>query len=314
MLKENPLTSVESPPLNVWFRKTFGRISFGFWMTLPAVLILLVITVYPTVYMLYMSTIEYSTLPTVPSKFVGLNNWIAMFRDGAVGRSWVTTIVYFFSSLALQLFLGTLIAMLIERTPFIQDYLATLLLSPMFVAPVLTGLLWRFLLHDSYGVYAYILREIGILGRTSLLGDVKTAMPMVILMDTWEWTPLIMIVILSGLRALPSDILEASEVDGASYWQQLRYITMPLLKPIFIVALLIRSMDLMRFIDHLMVTTAGGPADATKILAIRIYENAFRFYKLGYASVLAITLLLVIIVMGRIFISVLGIEKEQVQV
>ncbi len=282
-------------------------------MILPAVLILLVITIYPTLYMLYMSTIEYSTLPDVPSKFVGLNNWLAMLEDEAVGKSWITTIIYFVSALALQLLLGTLIALLIERTPFFQDYLATLLLSPMFVAPVLTGLLWRFLVHDSYGVYAYVLREIGLLGKTSLFGDVKTALPMVIVMDTWEWTPLIMIVILSGLRSLPSDILEAAEVDGASYFQQLRYITLPLLKPIFIVALLIRSMDLLRFIDHLMVTTAGGPADATKIIAIRIYENAFRFYKLGYASVLAITLLIVIIVIGRIFINVMGIEKEQVE-
>ncbi len=223
--------------------------------------------------MLYMSTIEYSTLPDVPSKFVGLNNWLAMLEDEAVGKSWITTIIYFVSALALQLLLGTLIALLIERTPFFQDYLATLLLSPMFVAPVLTGLLWRFLVHDSYGVYAYVLREIGLLGKTSLFGDVKTALPMVIVMDTWEWTPLIMIVILSGLRSLPSDILEAAEVDGASYFQQLRYITLPLLKPIFIVALLIRSMDLLRFIDHLMVTTAGGPADATKIIAIRIYEG-----------------------------------------
>jgi multiple sugar transport system permease protein len=282
-------------------------------MVLPAMIILLVITIYPTIYMLYMSTIEYSTLPNVPSKFVGLQNWINMFKDEAVGRSWITTIVYFSSSLILQLVLGTTIALLIERTPLINDYLATLLLSPMFVAPVLTGLLWRFLVHDSYGIYAYILREIGILGRTSLFGDVKTAMPMIIIMDTWEWTPLIMIVVLSGLRALPSDITEAAEVDGASYLQQLRYITLPLLKPIFIVALLIRSMDLLRFIDHLMVTTAGGPADATKILAIRIYENAFRFYKLGYASVLAITLLIVIIIIGRMFINVLGVEKEQVE-
>ena len=312
MIKTKSISPTDVHPLS-WIRRTLGKTSFEFWMVLPAMIILLVITIYPTIYMLYMSTIEYSTLPNVPSKFVGLQNWINMFKDEAVGRSWITTIVYFSSSLILQLVLGTTIALLIERTPLINDYLATLLLSPMFVAPVLTGLLWRFLVHDSYGIYAYILREIGILGRTSLFGDVKTAMPMIIIMDTWEWTPLIMIVVLSGLRALPSDITEAAEVDGASYLQQLRYITLPLLKPIFIVALLIRSMDLLRFIDHLMVTTAGGPADATKILAIRIYENAFRFYKLGYASVLAITLLIVIIIIGRMFINVLGVEKEQVE-
>ncbi len=296
-----------------WIGRKLRGISFEFWMFLPAVIVLLAITVYPTLYMLLMSTIEYSTLPQIPSKFVGLNNWLAMFVDSAVWKSWVTTVIYYVAALSLQLFLGTTIALLIERTPVLQDFLATALLSPMFLAPVLVGLLWRFLLHDSYGLYSYLLRELGLLGKTSLFGDVRTALPTVILMDTWEWTPLVMIVILSGLRSLPTDILEAAQVDGATYFQQLRFITLPLLKPILIVALLIRSMDLLRFIDHLMVTTAGGPADATKILAIRIYENAFRFYKLGYASVLAITLLIVIIILGRMFINVLGIEKEQVQ-
>lgn len=306
-----------APPDNtikLWssIRRKFLQLPFEFWMFLPAVVVLLAITVYPTLYMLYMSTIEYSTLPQIPSRFVGLQNWLAMFADNAVWKSWVTTVIYYVAALALQLFLGTTIALLIERTPLFQDYLATALLSPMFVAPVLVGLLWRFLLHDSYGPYSYFLRELGLLGRTSLFGDVRSALPTVILMDTWEWTPLVMIVILSGLRSLPTDILEAAQVDGANYFQQLRFITLPMLKPILIVALLIRSMDLLRFIDHLMVTTAGGPADATKILAIRIYENAFRFYKLGYASVLAITLLIVIMILGRLFINVLGIEKEQV--
>lgn len=282
-------------------------------MLIPALVILLAITVYPFLYMMYMSTIEYSTLPQVPSKFVGLANWISMFTDVAVWRSWITTIIYFASALSLQLILGTLIALLIERTPILKDFLVTILLSPMFVAPVLVGLLWRFLLHDSYGVYAYFLRSSGILEKVSVFGNTQTALPAVVLMDTWEWTPLVLIIVLSGLRALPSDILEAALVDGASYWQQLRYVTFPLLRPVLIVALLVRSMDLLRFIDHLMVTTAGGPADATKILAIRIYEHAFRFYRLGYASVLALTLLFATILLGRVFINMLRVEEEVVE-
>lgn len=286
------------------------KIPMEVWMLAPTVAILLVIDLYPTLYMLYMSTIQFSANPDVPSTFVGLDNWIAMFSDVAMWKSWVTTILYFGCALGLQLVLGTLFALLIERTPIFKDFLATILLSPMFLAPVLVGLLWRFLLHDSFGVYAYFLQSTGLLNGISLLGNVNTAFPTVILMDTWEWTPLIMIIVLSGLRALPSDVQEAAVVDGASFPQQLWYIILPMLRPIFIVAILIRSMDLLRFIDHLMVTTAGGPADATKILAIRIYENAFRFYKLGYASVLAITLLAATIILGRVFVNLLRVEKE----
>jgi multiple sugar transport system permease protein len=299
-------------------RKTpFGilrrRPSFEAWLLMPAVIILLIITIYPTGYMLYMSTIKFSTLPQIPSEFIGLGNWVEMLTDHAIWSSWLTTVIYFLFALGLQIVLGTAIAILIEHSPYLRDFLATALLCPMFLAPVIVGLLWRFMLHDSYGIYTYILRSAGILDKSiSLLGNTRTALATVIIIDTWEWTPLIMIIVLSGLRALPVDIIEAAQVDGASFIQQLRYITIPLLRPVFIVALLIRSMDLLRYIDHIMVTTSGGPADATKILAIRIYENAFRFFKLGYASALAITLLIVIIILGRFFINILGIEKEEV--
>ena len=303
--------SVRKPRLSFLRRKP----SFEALLLMPAVLILLIITIYPTIYMLYMSTIKYSTLPQVPSEFIGLGNWIAMLGDPSVWSSWVTTVIYFVFALSLQITLGTAIAILIEHSPYFRDYLATALLCPMFVAPVLVGLLWRFMLHDSYGVYTFFLRSLGLLDRSvSLLGNTATAMPTVIVMDTWEWTPLVMIIVLSGLRALPQEIMEAAQVDGATFIQELRYITLPLLRPVLIVALLIRSMDLLRYIDHLMVTTAGGPADATKILAIRTYENAFRFFKLGYASVLAITLLIVIIILGRFFINILRIEKDEVAV
>ena len=291
---------------------TFRKPSFEIVILLPAVVILLLITIYPTVYMLYMSTMKYSTIPQIPSEFIGLGNWIAMLSDPSVWTSWVTTIIYFVVALALQISLGTAVAILIDRSPFFQDFFATAMLAPMFLAPVLVGLLWRFMLHDSYGVYAYVLRSLGLLDRSiSLFGNTLTALPTVILMDTWEWTPLIMMIVLSGLRALPTEIMEAAEVDGASFLQQLRYIILPLLRPVLIVALLIRSMDLLRYIDHIMVTTAGGPADATKIMAIRIYENAFRFFKLGYASTLAIVLLIVIIILGRFFINILKVESEE---
>jgi multiple sugar transport system permease protein len=289
------------------------RISPEGWMILPTMIVLLAVSIYPFGYMLYMSTIEYSPLPQTPPVFVGLGNWIEMLQDAAIWQSWLTTAVYFVGALSLELVLGVLVALLIERTPIFRDALATILLSPMFVAPVLVGLLWRFLLHDSYGIYAYVLRQTGILGDISILGTPSTAMPAVILMDAWEWTPLVIIVVLSGLRALPHDVLEAAVVDGSTYWQQVRHVTIPLLRPVILVAALIRSMDLLRYIDHLMVTTAGGPADATKIVGIRIYEEAFRFFRLGYASALGLAMVFVTIVLGRLFVNVLGRDQEMEQ-
>jgi multiple sugar transport system permease protein len=275
-------------------------------MVLPTILVLLAVSIYPFVYMVYMSTVEYSPLPQTPPTFVGLGNWVEMLRDRDIWSSWLTTVWYFGGALGLELVLGVAVALLIERTPFLRDTLATVVLSPMFVAPVLVGLLWRFLLHDSYGVYAYFLRQAGVLKNVSILGTPETALPAVILMDAWEWTPLVIIVVLAGLRALPQDVLEAAVVDGSSYWQQVRYVTLPLLRAVILAAALIRSMDLLRYIDHLMVTTAGGPADATKIIGIRIYEEAFRFFRLGYASALGLAMVFVTIVLGRVFVNLLG--------
>ncbi len=275
-------------------------------MILPTILVLLAVSIYPFIYMVYMSTVEYSPLPQTPPTFVGLGNWVEMLRDRDIWSSWLTTVWYFGGALGLELVLGVAVALLIERTPFLRDTLATVVLSPMFVAPVLVGLLWRFLLHDSYGVYAYFLRQAGILKGVSIFGTPQTALPAVILMDAWEWTPLVIIVVLAGLRALPQDVLEAAVVDGSSYWQQVRYVTLPLLRAVILAAALIRSMDLLRYIDHLMVTTAGGPADATKIIGIRIYEEAFRFFRLGYASALGLAMVFVTIVLGRVFVNLLG--------
>ena len=163
-------------------------------MILPTMVVLLAVSIYPFAYMVYMSTIEFSPLPQIPPSFIGLQNWIEMLTDRALWNSWLTTVWYFGGALSLELVLGVLVALLIERTPFFRDALATILLSPMFVAPVLVGLLWRFLLHDSYGVYSYLLRHVGILGNTSILGSPSTALPAVILMDAWEWTPLVIII------------------------------------------------------------------------------------------------------------------------
>lgn len=281
------------------------KIPVELWMLLPTIVILGAITVFPFVYMVRASFMEFSFLPGIPNKFIGAGNWLEMFHDPAIGRSWIVTLKYYGGALFFELLLGVVIALLLGRLARTRDLIATFILVPMFLAPVLVGLLWRFLLHDSYGVYAYIIRELGLFKDISFFGDVRTAFPIVVIMDIWEWTPLIVIIILAGLAALPNELLEASSIDGASYWQQLIYIVFPLLKPFILVALLIRTMDLVRFYAKIMITTGGGPADTTKILAIRIFENAFRFFRLGYASTIALTLLAVTIGIGLLFVDYL---------
>jgi len=174
----------------------------------------------------------------------------------------------------------------------------------MFMAPVIVGLLGRFLTDSTYGLYAWALRETGLYSG-DILGTPMAAFVAVTLMDVWEWTPLIALIVLAGLTSMPQQVMEAARVDGASYWQRLRFIVMPMLSGVLIVALLIRSMDALRYFDIITNTTNGGPADATKIVSIRLYETAFRFFDLGYAAAIGLSMLAVTILIANLFVRVL---------
>lgn len=274
-------------------------------MLLPCLIVLGSISIYPLLYMINMSFYNSPKLPGYPPEFICLDNWVRMLWDKAVWVSWRVTLVYFVFALGLQLILGIGISLLLDQFKRGRGLLTTLIIMPMFMAPVLVGLLWRFLFHDSYGIYTYFLHQLGFLRDVSILGNVATALPAIILLETWEWTPLIAIIMIAGLQSLPDDVYEAAAMDGANYWQQLIFNTIPMLKQIIIVALLIRTMDILRFYDTIMINTGGGPADATNILAIRIFEHGFRQYNFGYASALALTLLTVSIILGRCFIKFL---------
>ncbi|WP_243662782.1 carbohydrate ABC transporter permease [Hydrogenispora ethanolica] len=279
-------------------------------MLLPSLTVLAAISIYPFITMVVMSFYNSPKLPGQIPDFIGLDNWVRMLLDGGVWHSWLVTLVYFILALSLQLTLGIGISLALDQFKKLRGLLTTLIIAPMFMAPVSVGLLWHFLFHDSYGIYTYFLHQLGFFNDISILGNIHTALPAIILMETWEWTPLIAIIIIAGLQSLPEETYEAAVIDGANYWQQLIYITLPMLRQTITVALLIRTMDILRFYDTIMVNTGGGPANSTKILAIRIFEYGFRLFNFGYAAVLGLTLLLVSVILANIFVKVLIEEGE----
>jgi multiple sugar transport system permease protein len=279
-------------------------------MLFPSLIVLAVISIYPFIYMIIMSFYDSPKMPGQVANFIGLDNWVSMLCDSGVRTSWLVTLAYFILALSLQLALGIGISLVLDGFKKWRGFLTTLIIAPMFMAPVLVGLLWHFLFHDSYGVYTYFIHQLGLFKNISILGNVHTALPAIILMETWEWTPLIAIIVIAGLQSLPDEVYEAAIIDGANYWQQLIQVTLPMLRQTIIVALLIRTMDILRFYDTIMVNTGGGPADSTKILAIRIFEYGFRLFHFGYAAVLGLTLLLVSIILTNIFVKVLLEEGE----
>jgi multiple sugar transport system permease protein len=271
-------------------------------MMSPGILVLLAITVFPFLAIIFMSFNEVSPIGGLSFEFIGLENWKAMFTDPAIGSSWVVSLVYFVSALVIEMVLGVAIALLVHELVWGKNLAISLLIMPIFMAPVIVGLIGRFMVSSPYGLYAWALESSGIY-TGSILGTGTSALIAVIIMDVWEWTPLITLIVLAGLSSVSQDVQEAARVDGAGYWQRLRYITAPMIAGVVVVALLIRSMDLIRYFDKILVTTNGGPADATKIIPVRLYETAFRFFELGYASAIGFSMLVFSIVVALTFVQ-----------
>ena len=281
-----------------------GGISLEMKMLVPVLALLAVLSLFPFFYIIWMSLNIVSLINGISFDFAGLTNWTRMFTDEIVGAAWARAALYFVATVGLEMILGIAIALLVHELVWGKNLVLSLILLPMFMAPVIVGLLGRFLTDSSYGLYAYVLRETGIF-EADILGTASSALPAVILMDVWEWTPLIVLIVLAGLASVNQYVIEAAKVDGAGYLERLRYIVAPSIAGVVIVALLVRSMDAIRYFDIITVTTNGGPGNTTKIIPIRLYETAFRFFDLGYAAAIGLGMLVFSILVANVFVRIL---------
>jgi multiple sugar transport system permease protein len=286
---------------------TRGRrfpLSFEGRLMAPALILLALLSLLPFVYIVAMSFSRVGLIGGISLHWAGMDNWSRLFSDSSVGAAWLRSIVYFVATVGLEMLLGIAIALLVYELAWGRNLVLSLLLMPMFMAPVIVGLLGRFLTDSTFGLYAWVLRETHIYSG-DILGGTTSAFVAVTLMDVWQWTPLITLIVLAGLASLPGPVMEAAKIDGASYWQRLRHIVLPMIAGVVVVALLIRSMDAIRYFDIIYNTTNGGPADATKIVPIRLYETAFRFFDLGYAAAIGLSMLAASILVANLFVRTL---------
>jgi len=195
-----------------------------------------------------------------------------------------------------------MLALILNRSKW-EKLLVTVFLMPMMMAPVIAGLVWYYLFNSTFGWYHWLMQSLGILGDKSILGDKATAMWGIVIVDVWQWTPLIILIVLAGLKRVPRDQLEANMVDGAGEIRNFFSITLPNLYPFLLIALLLRFMDNFRFIDAILVLTGGGPANSTKILPTYLFDVSFTFFKLGRGAAIALTLLAVTIILGMILVK-----------
>jgi multiple sugar transport system permease protein len=282
----------QAPPSRFVRPGEFLERHFGRLLSLPAVLTIAGLIIFPLAFNLYMSLQSWFVSSTTPPKFIGLANFIEIFvRDVRFWNATWITVKFTGASVALQLGLGLAIALYLHREFRGRGLVRTVMLLPMVSTPAAVALIWVIMFNPTLGILNYFLSLIGF-PPLLWLGHPRTVLPSLILMDTWKWTPLMVLILHSGLQSLPLTPFEAARIDGASGWQTFRYITLPLLRPSIAVALIFRTMDSLKTFDTIYVMTEGGPNNASEILNLYTFQTGFKYFHMGYASALAVVLVL----------------------
>ncbi|GII86928.1 ABC transporter permease [Sphaerisporangium siamense] len=258
----------------------------------PALVLLAGMLLYPIIYTVWVSLSDFDLATFQPGGWVGLRNYQAVLADPGFLQSLKVTGVYLVIALPLQMILGFALAFLLNVEWRGRGLLRALFLIPMVVAPVVAGGVWRMLLDPLWGVVNYALGLVGV-GPVEWIGDPTLAMVSLILIDTWRWTPFVVLIASAGILALPTDVYEAARSDGANRWQILRHVTIPLLVPVVAAAFVVRWLGAVKMFDIALAATKGGPGQATDVVNLYIYEKGFRGLEFGSASSMATVVLLI---------------------
>ena len=270
-------------------------------MIAPALVVLIGLTLFPTIYMFTVSLQQFNPADPSASEFIGLDNFIRLLSDDKFHNAFVNTLFFTSVAVSIEFCLGLGFALLVDKYIRGMDFFKTLILIPMMLPPIAVAITWRLMYQPLYGVLNDILVRIG-LDPLLWTATVSTAMFSIILVDIWEWTPFIFLMMLAGLSGLPDEPYEAAELDGASAWQVFRDLTWPFLRPVVTIAVLLRVMDAWRLFDQVYILTRGGPAGSTETLSYYIYKVAFRFFDIGYAAAISLFVLLLTILFATWFI------------
>ena len=275
---------------------------FPLLLLTPALAVLLSLSIYPLIYSITIS-LQRETADGIKWTLANFNR---LGSDSFFLTAMAHTFVYAAAALVLEFSIGLGLALLLNTQMRGRGFFRATLLVPMMLPTVVVGVVWRLMLNANFGAINGTLKEFGL----NTEGLTWTASPRlaflsVIVVDVWQWTPFVFLVLLAGLQAIPQEPYEAALIDGSSRWQTFRHVTLPLLKPAILIALLLRTMDLLRVFDQIFILTEGGPGFATETISLYIYRTAFRFFDFGYAAAMSFVLLALTSVISTIYIRLL---------
>lgn len=284
---------------------TLRQTRLAWILVLPTLIVVALVAGYPLAQVFYYSFTKSDIAFVEPPKWIGLQNYVRLFADPDFRSAFWNTIRFTFFSVSLETILGLAIALIINSNFPGRGLVRTSILIPWAIPTVVSAKMWQWMLNDIYGVINVIGTKLGILAnKVAFLANPATVLPAIIAVDVWKTTPFMALLLLAGLQLIPGDIYEAADIDGASKWQQFWGITLPLLTPALVVALIFRTLDALRVFDIISVMT--GVNSSTRSLAIYNRQTLIDFQNLGYGSTISVAILVIIFVFVVIYMSTVG--------
>ena len=277
----------------------------------PTIILLLLINLFPLIWTIYLSFTNYrANQPGREVKWVGLRNYERILSNEDIWGYMQTTATFVCMTMVIQTVIGLGLVLLINQNFRGNGFWTTIILIPMMLSPAVVGTFWTYIYQPQTGIFSYIVNFFADVGPLDMIGSVDLAPWAIVIVDTWMWTPYIMLLCLAGLRSIPQYLYEAAEIDRANTWQKFRYITLPRIMPFLMLAVLFRGMENVKMFDMVVELTSGGPGSITELASINLKREAFEKWKTGYSSAFAVILFVTVFALGSIYVKALNRVKS----
>jgi len=280
----------------------------------PAIVLLLVVNIFPLLWTVYLSFTNYRANRTAKAvEWIGLENYRRVLSDGDIWHTLQVTAHFLAWTMLLQVVIGFGLAWLINKQFKTHGFWTTVILLPMMLSPAVVGNFWTFLYQPQIGLFNYVVSFVSGIPASgfTMIGDVDLAPWAIVIVDTWMWTPFVMLICLAGLRSIPDDIYEAAEVDRAGPWRQFWSITLPMVLPFLMLAVLFRAIENFKMFDLVVELTSGGPGSVTELASINLKREAFEKWRTGYSSAFAVILFVTVFGAANIYVKALNRVKQR---
>jgi multiple sugar transport system permease protein len=274
-------------------RSGFTERNLRILFPLPAVVFVSVLMIFPVLYTLFLSFTNWNLTSGSPMTFAGLDSYTRMFLEPRFLDAIIRTFYFTSLAVAIETVLGVAVALILHRAFVGKSIVKLLLLLPLVATPVAVGIVFNLFYDPNIGLVNYLLKSLG-LPQSLWITSASTVIPSLIIVDVWQWTPMITLIVLAGLASLSDEPFEAARVDGASEFQILRYVTLPMIMPVILTAVILRSIDALKTFDIIYAMTGGGPGYASETLNIMGFKYSFEYFRMGQSSVILVVLFLIV--------------------